>query len=77
MRRCWSGAVPHPHQRPGRWDPPDGRVVSTTIDPLTHPFARIDRMDVHDDEQEFTELVLFVADRLRSDRSGGGRRPGG
>ncbi len=28
-------------------------------------------MDVHYDEQKFTELVLYVADRLRSDRSGG------
>lgn len=28
-------------------------------------------MDVHYDERKFNELVLYVADRLRSDRSGG------
>ena len=28
-------------------------------------------MDVHYNEQKFTEMLLYVADRLRSDRSGG------
>ena len=38
---------------------------------LSHPLRSIGSVDVRYDERKFTELVMFVAERLRGDRAGG------
>lgn len=38
---------------------------------MSHPLGSLDTMDVGYRERKFTEMVLYVAERLRDDRAGG------
>jgi len=52
---------------------PVGEWISATQTsrPVSHPLCRVAVMDLTYDERKFTEMVLYVADRLRGDRAGG------